>query len=87
VLHGERDGWSFTALYSNTARAHELGTTRDWVILYFERDGHEDQCTVVTERHGPLAGERVVRAARRSARRASGARRRIARIGSGAGER
>jgi len=61
VLHGERDGWSFTALYSNTARAHELGTTRDWVILYFERDGHEDQCTVVTERHGPLAGERVVR--------------------------
>jgi hypothetical protein len=31
------------------------------VILYFERDGHEDQCTVVTERHGPLAGRRVVR--------------------------
>jgi Holliday junction resolvasome RuvABC DNA-binding subunit len=61
VLHTERDGWSFTALYSNTARAHELGTTRDWVILYYERDGHEDQCTVVTERHGPLAGRRVVR--------------------------
>jgi Holliday junction resolvasome RuvABC DNA-binding subunit len=61
VLHSERDGWSFTALYSNTARAHELGTTRDWVILYFERDGHEDQCTIVTERHGPLAGRRVVR--------------------------
>ena len=61
VLHTERDGWSFTALYSNTARAHELGTTRDWVILYFERDGHEDQCTIVTERHGPLAGRRVVR--------------------------
>ncbi len=61
VLHGERDGWSFTALFSNTARAHELGTTRDWVILYYERDGDEDQCTVVTERHGPLAGKRVVR--------------------------
>lgn len=61
VLHTERDGWSFTALYSNTARAHELGTTRDWVILYYERDGHEDQCTIVTERHGPLAGRRVVR--------------------------
>ena len=61
VLHGERDGWSFTALFSNTARAHQLGATRDWVILYFERDGDEDQCTVVTERHGPLAGERVVR--------------------------
>jgi Holliday junction resolvasome RuvABC DNA-binding subunit len=61
VLHSERDGWAFTALYSNTARAHELGTTRDWVILYYERDGDEDQCTVVTERQGPLAGRRVVR--------------------------
>ena len=61
VLHTERDGWSCTALYSNTARAHELGTTRDWVIVYYERDGDEDQCTVVTERHGPLAGRRVVR--------------------------
>jgi hypothetical protein len=61
VLHGEREGWAFTALFSNTARAHELGTTQDWVILYYERDGDEDQCTVVTERHGPLAGQRVVR--------------------------
>ncbi|HEY8153433.1 MAG TPA: helix-hairpin-helix domain-containing protein [Myxococcota bacterium] len=61
VMHTERDGWSFTALFSNTARAHELGTTGDWVILYYERDGDEDQCTVVTERSGPLAGRRVVR--------------------------
>jgi hypothetical protein len=61
VLHTERGEHAFTALFSNTARAHELGTTHDWVILYFERDGDEDQCTVVTERHGPLAGRRVVR--------------------------
>jgi hypothetical protein len=61
VLHTRRGEWSFTALYSNTARAHELGRTRDWVVLYFERDGDEDQCTVVTERAGPLAGRRVVR--------------------------
>ena len=61
VLHTERGGWSLTALYSNTARAHELGRTRDWVVVYWERDGHEDQCTVVTERQGPLAGQRVVR--------------------------
>ena len=61
VLHAERDGWSFTALFSNTARAHELGRTRDWVVIYWERDGHEDQCTVVTERSGYLAGRRVVR--------------------------
>jgi DNA polymerase (family 10) len=61
VLHEDRDGWSFHALFSNTARAHELGRTRDWVILYWERDGHEDQCTIVTELRGPLAGRRVVR--------------------------
>lgn len=61
ILHTDREGWHLTALYSNTARAHELGTTRDWVILYFERDGHEGQCTVVTEHRGPLAGKRVVR--------------------------
>lgn len=61
VLHADRHGWSFTALFSNTARAHELGTTHDWVILYYERDGHEKQCTVVTERRGDLTGRRVVR--------------------------
>lgn len=61
VLHAERGPWSFTALFSNTARAHELGTTDDWVVIYFERDGLEGQCTVVTERGGPRAGERVVR--------------------------
>jgi len=61
ILHTERDGWTFTVLFSNTARAHQLGTTRDWVIIYWERDGHEDQCTVVTERRGIHKGRRVVR--------------------------
>lgn len=62
VMHTERNGWHFTALYSNTARAHELGRTQDWVVLYFyDGDHHEDQCTVVTETHGPLEGRRVVR--------------------------
>lgn len=62
VLHAERDGWHFTALYSNTAQAHQLGRTRDWVVVYFYDDEHaEGQHTVVTETHGPLAGRRVVR--------------------------
>lgn len=61
ILHSLRDGWHFTALYSNTERAHELGRTRDWVVIYYERDGHEGQCTVVTEYQGALAGQRVVR--------------------------
>ena len=61
ILHAFEDGWHFTALFSNTDRAHELGRVRDWVVIYFERDGHEGQCTVVTEYRGALAGHRVVR--------------------------
>jgi hypothetical protein len=62
VLHATRDGWHFTALFSNTAQAHQLDRTRDWVVLYFYDDEHvEGQHTVVTETHGPLAGRRVVR--------------------------
>ena len=60
ILKGERDGWRYTALYSNTARAHELGTTRDWVVIYFRAAGPEDQCTVTTAASGPLRGRRVV---------------------------
>jgi DNA polymerase (family X) len=62
VLHTARGAWHFTALYSNTARAHELGRTRDWVVIYFYDDQHvEKQHTVVTETHGSLLGQRVVR--------------------------
>lgn len=61
ILHVDRDGWSFTALFSNTARAHELGTVQDWVVIYFDKDGHEGQYTVVTETRGPARGLRVVR--------------------------
>jgi hypothetical protein len=61
VMHGDKDGWSFTAMFSNTARAHELGRTRSWVVVYYEHDGHEGQCTVVSETRGPLAGRRVIR--------------------------
>jgi len=62
ILHTERGPWHFTALFSNTSRAHRLGRTKDWVVVYFEQDGQgEGQCTVVTEHHGPLSGMRVVR--------------------------
>ena len=61
VLHCEVEGWSMTALFSNTARAHQLGRTDDWVVIYFDRDGMAGQCTVVTEHSGVLKGRRVVR--------------------------
>lgn len=62
ILHIERDGWAFTALYSNTSLAHELGRTHDWVIIYYHQPQQPDgQATVVTERTGRLQGRRVVR--------------------------
>lgn len=61
VLHCEVDGWSMTAMFSNTARAHQLGRTGEWVVVYFERDGIEGQCTIVNEHSGALKGKRVVR--------------------------
>ena len=69
ILHLDRDGWSFTILYSNTARAHALGRTRDWVVIFCEHDGLERQCTVVTEIAGPLKGRRVVRGREEECRR------------------
>ena len=61
ILHTQRGDRHYTAMFSNTARAHRLGTNHDWVILYQDggRDAH--QCTVVTSHHGPLQGRRVVR--------------------------
>jgi DNA polymerase (family X) len=62
VLHAKRGAWHFTALFSNTKQAHDLGKTGDWVVIYVHTDDTpETQCTVVTETHGPLTGQRVVR--------------------------
>lgn len=61
IYHTDRGKWSFTALFSNSPLAHKLGRIMDWVIIYYEIDGEEDQCTVVTEWHGQLKGRRVVR--------------------------
>jgi len=62
ILHTHRGNREYTALYSNTARAHELGRTQDWVVVYFqEKSSLERQCTLVTAERGPLRGRRIVR--------------------------
>jgi hypothetical protein len=62
VLHTRFGPWHFTALYSNTERAHDLQRTQDWVVIFFvDERGNEAQATVVTERRGDLTGRRVVR--------------------------
>jgi DNA polymerase (family 10) len=62
VLHTRFGPWHFTALFSNTVRAHELQRVFDWVvILHSDPEGGEGQATVVTEWRGTLSGKRVVR--------------------------
>lgn len=61
VLHAQRGERHYTALFSNTARAHQLGKTRDWVVLYHDGGRGEGQCTVITSQRGPLSGKRIVR--------------------------
>jgi hypothetical protein len=61
VLHTRRGPRNYTALFSNTARAHRMGRTRDWVVLYYDGADGEEQCTVITSQRGPLAGKRIVR--------------------------
>jgi len=61
IMKTERDGWKFTALFSNTSRAHELDKTHDWVVIYYEKDGAQRQNTIITAQQGPLKGRRVIR--------------------------
>jgi len=70
ILHTEKAGWHFTAMFSNTALAHELKKTNDWVVIYFYDDHHQEgQHTLVTETRGPLQGMRVVRGRESECRR------------------
>ncbi len=62
IMHSRHDEWHFTALFSNTRLAHELGKTTDWVVIFYHQDDlPEGRCTVVTETRGPQKGQRVVR--------------------------
>ncbi|HSH17048.1 MAG TPA: helix-hairpin-helix domain-containing protein [Verrucomicrobiae bacterium] len=61
VLHTTRGERHYTALFSNTARAHELHKTHDWVVLYYDGRNGEQQCTVITSEFGRLKGLRIVR--------------------------
>ena len=61
VLHTERDNTHYTALYSNTARAHELDMTHDWVVIYRDNQNGDGQWTIITSQYGQLRGKRVVR--------------------------
>jgi putative hydrolase len=60
ILHTRRGSRRYTALFSNTARAHRAGKTRDWVVLYSDNGTGESRHTVITATYGELRGQRVV---------------------------
>ena len=68
VYQTDRGEWFYRALFSNTALAHRLNTTRDWVVIYFDDGMASGQRTVVTETRGDLRGRRVVRGRERECR-------------------
>ena len=61
VLHTQRGERHYTALFSNTARAHQKGKTQDWVVLFYDDGNRESQCTIITSEFGILEGHRIVR--------------------------
>lgn len=48
VLHTDRTGRHYTAFYSNTAKAHDLNTIHDWVVIFRDDTDAHDRWTVIT---------------------------------------
>ena len=61
ILHTHRDNRHYSALYYNTARAYELNTTRDWVVIYRDDANLHGRWTIITAQFGKLQGRRIVR--------------------------
>ncbi|MCM2369859.1 helix-hairpin-helix domain-containing protein [Aporhodopirellula aestuarii] len=61
ILHTERKGRHYTALFSNSARAHQLNMTRDWVVIFRDDADSHGSWTVITSQYGQLQGCRIVR--------------------------
>jgi putative hydrolase len=76
VLHTTRGTRRYTALFSNTERAHRCGRTHDWVVVYVRtKDDVQRQYTVITAIRGvlcaPSRGRRHERQCRAAERRAA----------------
>jgi DNA polymerase (family 10) len=60
IMHTSRNGRHYTALFSNTAHAHEQDKTRDWVVLFCDNGDTEHRFTVITSEFGRLRGRRII---------------------------
>jgi len=48
IWHIDRDGWHFTVLFSNSHQAHQVGRTRDWVLVFYEGPEGHGQVTAIS---------------------------------------
>jgi DNA polymerase (family X) len=60
VLRTERAGRTFVAHFANSARSHQLGRFREWVVITCESKHAFGQWTIVTAHRGTLCGKRLV---------------------------
>jgi DNA polymerase (family 10) len=61
ILHTVRGKKHYSALFSNTPRAHQLQQTSDGLVIYYDGKGGVRQCTEFTSTFGPIAGRRIIR--------------------------
>ena len=61
IMHSQRGERHYTAMFSNSARAHEFGKTHDWVVIYRDDAAYHGQWTLITSSFGELQGKRIVR--------------------------
>jgi putative hydrolase len=60
ILTVVRHGHRYCAMYSNTARSHQLHHHNDWVTIYRPLKAVFGVWTVITSRYGRLRGKRIV---------------------------
>jgi hypothetical protein len=61
ILHTHRGDRHYTAIFSNTARAHDMAAIHDWVVLYRDDQSDDGRWTVITSQFGNLRGRRIIR--------------------------
>jgi hypothetical protein len=60
VMHTEREGRHYTAMFSHSARAKQHHATNDWVIIFRDDTNAHGRWTIITARFGELSGFRIV---------------------------
>ncbi|TWU50559.1 hypothetical protein Poly51_38510 [Rubripirellula tenax] len=61
VMHTDRQGRHYTAMFSTTVHAQEQHATHDWVIVFRDDANAHGRWTIITSQFGKLKGLRIVR--------------------------